>query len=43
MSESRFHNDESRWEVYAELDGKVGHRWYLWVTKMAPAVYGVQN
>src|SRR5664279_2169792 len=25
MSESRFHNDESRWEVYAELDGKVGH------------------
>jgi len=35
MSESRFHNDESRWEVYAELDGKIGHRWYLWVTKSA--------
>jgi len=39
MSESRFHNDESRWEVYAELDGKVGHRWYLWVTKSADVVY----
>lgn len=39
MSESRFHNDESRWEVYAELDGKVGHRWYLWVTKSAEVVH----
>ncbi|MEI6207108.1 MAG: transposase, partial [Desulfuromonadales bacterium] len=40
MSESRFHNDESRWEVYAELDGKVGHRWYLWVTKSALPLSG---
>jgi transposase len=39
MSESRFHSDESRWEVYAELDGKVGHRWYLWVTKSAEVVH----
>lgn len=39
MSETRFHNDESRWEVYAELDGKVGHRWYLWVTKSAEVVH----
>jgi len=39
MSESRFHNDESRWEVYAELDGKVGHRWYLWVTKSAEVIH----
>ena len=39
MSESRFHNDESRWEVYAELDGKVGHRWYLWVTKSADVIH----
>ena len=31
MSESQFHNDESRWEVFAAVDGKVGHRWYLWV------------
>ena len=39
MSESRFHNDESRWEVYAELDGKIGHRWYLWVTKSADVIH----
>lgn len=39
MSETRFHNDESRWEVYAELDGKVGHRWYLWVTKSADVIH----
>ena len=39
MSETRFHNDESRWEVYAELDGKVGHRWYLWVTKSDDVVH----
>jgi transposase len=39
MSESRFHNDESRWEVYAELDGKVGHRWYLWVTRSDDVIH----
>jgi transposase len=39
MSESSFHNDESRWEVYAELDGKVGHRWYLWVTKSTDVIH----
>jgi transposase len=39
MSETRFHNDESRWEVYAELDGKVGHRWYLWVTKSVDVIH----
>lgn len=39
MSETRFHNDESRWEVYAELDGKAGHRWYLWVTKSADVIH----
>ena len=39
MSESRFHNDESRWEVYVEHDGKVGHRWYLWGTKSAQVIH----
>lgn len=23
--------DETRWEVFEELEGKKGHRWYLWV------------
>lgn len=39
MSESRFHNDESRWEVFAAVDGKVGHRWYLWVTRSPEVIY----
>jgi transposase len=39
MSESLFHNDESRWEVYEEIDGKVGHRWYLWVSKSADVIH----
>ena len=39
MRESLFNNDESRWEVYAQLEGKVGHRWYLWVTKSADVVH----
>jgi transposase len=39
MSESRFHNDESRWEVFTAVDGKVGHRWYLWVTRSPKVIY----
>jgi transposase len=23
--------DETRWLVFAEVDGKIGHRWWLWV------------
>ena len=26
-----WHADETRWLVFATWDGKVGHRWYLWV------------
>lgn len=39
MTESRFHNDESRWEVYAPVEGKTGHRWYLWVTRSPKIIY----
>lgn len=39
MTESRFHNDESRWEVYAPVEGKIGHRWYLWVTRSPEVIY----
>lgn len=39
MTETIFHNDESRWEVYEPIEGKKGHRWYLWVTKSQDAVY----
>jgi transposase len=39
MSESLFHNDESRWEVYVAVDGKIGHRWYLWVTRSPEVIH----
>ena len=29
---SHWHMDETRWMVFAELEGKVGHRWWLWVS-----------
>lgn len=39
MSEKLFHGDETRWEVFAALEGKVGHRWYWWVTRSASVVF----
>lgn len=35
---SHGHADETRWEVFEEEPGKVGHRWYLWVFQSATAV-----
>ena len=35
---SHWHADETRWEVFEELEGKVGHRWYLWVFKSQAVV-----
>lgn len=37
-SATHWHADETRWEVFEELEGKVGHRWYLWVFKSATVV-----
>jgi len=39
MGEKLFHGDETRWEVFAALEGKAGHRWYLWVTRSASVVF----
>ena len=39
MGEKRFHGDETRWEVFEEVDGKTGHRWYLWVMQSASVVF----
>jgi len=30
-SEPYWHADETRWAVFVNIVGKVGHRWYLWV------------
>ncbi|MEE9148504.1 MAG: IS66 family transposase [Candidatus Tectomicrobia bacterium] len=39
MGEKLFHGDETRWEVFEEVAGKTGHRWYLWVTQSASVVF----
>jgi transposase len=39
MGEKRFHGDETRWAVFEEVEGKTGHRWYLWVMQSASVVF----
>ena len=39
MSERIFHNDETRWEVFVDIEGKVGSRWYLWVTRSQSVIF----
>ncbi|MDL1982645.1 MAG: IS66 family transposase [Deltaproteobacteria bacterium] len=39
MTEDRFHNDESSWKVFESIDGKVGNRWWLWVSRSASVVF----
>ncbi len=39
MNEPLFHNDETRWEVFVEIVGKNGSRWYLWVTRSKSVIY----
>jgi transposase len=39
MTENRFHNDETRWEVYEQVEGKTGHRWYLWLMRSISVIY----
>jgi transposase len=39
MTEKLFHGDETRREVFEEVAGKTGHRWYLWVMQSASVVY----
>ena len=39
MGEKLFHGDETRWEVFEAVEGKTGHRWYLWVMRSASVVF----
>jgi len=39
MNEQLFHCDETRWEVFVHLEGKVGSRWYLWVNRSASVIF----
>lgn len=38
LQESHWHADETRWSVFAEVEGKIGTRWYLWVFRSPEAV-----
>ena len=38
LTERLFHGDETRWKVFQEVEGKIGHRWYLWLTRSASVV-----
>lgn len=37
-TQTLWHADETRWLVFASLEGKVGYRWYLWVFHSAEVV-----
>ncbi len=39
MTEDRFHNDESGWKVFENVEGKIGNRWWLWVSRSISVVY----
>ncbi len=39
MGEELFHNDETRWSVFETVEGKVGTRWYLWVTRSRSVIF----
>jgi transposase len=40
---SHWHADETRWAVFVQIQGKVGHRWYLWVFHSSSVVHYVLN
>jgi transposase len=35
--QAHWHGDETRWLVFATVEGKVGHLWYLWLVMSAQA------
>lgn len=37
-TEHHWHADETRWLVFAEVEGKIGNRWYLWVFRSSSTV-----
>ena len=39
MTEDKFHQDESSWKVFEEIQGKIGNKWWLWVSRSESVVY----
>ena len=42
-SEKHWHADETRWAVFEGIEGKAGHRWYLWVFQSPSVVHYVMD
>lgn len=40
-TQTHWHADETRWAMFVLIDGKVGHRWYLWVFHSKEVVHYV--
>ncbi len=40
-SAQHWHADETRWATFVDVEGKVGHRWYLWVFHSPEVVHYV--
>ena len=40
-TEPYWHADETRWAVFVDIVGKVGHRWYMWVFQSCSVVHYV--
>ena len=40
-TEPYWHADETRWAVFVEILGKIGHRWYMWVFQSSSVVHYV--
>jgi len=40
-TEPYWHADETRWAVFTDVVGKVGHRWYMWVFQSFSVVHYV--
>lgn len=40
-TEPYWHADETRWAVFVDMQGKVGHRWYMWVFQSCSVVHYV--
>lgn len=38
LETDHWHADETRWPVFVKVEGKEGHRWYLWVFRSREAV-----
>ena len=36
--ETLFHNDETTWKVFEAVEGKIGYKWYLWVTRSVSVI-----